>query len=251
MAKKVKPPISNPVADERRRTGSRVGRAAASGQPKGQSAHTRFLAAADRVFLHRGYDGATIRAIAQEAGTSLANLSRHWSGKEDLFREVFARHFDRIHVAQNERLDVVERSAAGSRPTVRAILGAFYAPALHAGVGPREERLSHMVYCRALVDPAPPVRRIVSGLIRHVSQRVIELLRQALPEHDAETFYLIVATAMGAYIQPQLFGMQLARAVGVRFADIDWSRASELMANLVDGGIRHALAGRPDDATTG
>jgi AcrR family transcriptional regulator len=232
MTKKMKPRRGNP------------------GQPQGTSAHSRFLVAADRVFLRSGYDGATIRAIAQEAGTSLANLSRHWTGKEDLFREVFARHFDRIHRAQNERLDAVERPA-DDRPSVRAILRAFYAPALHAGVGPREQRISHMVYCRALVDPALPVRRIVAGLIRQVSQRVIELLRQALPERDAETFYLIVATAMGAYIQPQLFGMQLARAVGVRFADVDWSRASELMADLVDSGIRHMPAGRTRDATTG
>jgi len=221
-----------------------------AGQPQGRSAHARFLVAADRVFLRSGYDGATIRAIAQEAGTSLANLSRHWTGKEDLFREVFARHFDRIHLAQNERLDAMERSAV-ERPMVRAILRAFYAPALHAGVGPRAQRISHMVYCRALVDPALPVRRIVAGLIRQVSQRVIELLRQALPEHDAETFYLIVAIAMGAYIQPQLFGMQLARAVGVRFADVDWSRASELMADLVDSGIRHLPAAHARDATTG
>lgn len=233
MAKKVKPRQGN------------------TGQPQGWSAQARFLAAADRVFLRSGYDGATIRAIAQEAGTSLANLSRHWTGKEDLFREVFARHFDRIHLAQNERLDAMERSAAGDRPVVRAILRAFYAPALHAGVGPREQRISHMIYCRALVDPAVPVRRIVAGLIRQVSQRVIDLLRQALPEHDAETFFLIVATAMGAYIQPQLFGTQLARAVGVRFADVDWSRASELMADLVDSGIRHIPAARVRDATTG
>jgi len=223
----------------------------ASGESQGQSAHARFLAAADRVFLRSGYDGSTIRAIAIESGTSLASLSRHWAGKEDLFREVFARHFDRIHRAQNERLDAVEHAAADGRPLVRSILGAFYAPALHAGVGPREQRISHMVYCRALVDPAPPVRRIVAGLIRQVSQRVIELLRRALPEHDAETFYLIVATAMGAYIQPQLFGMQLARAVGVRFTEINWSRASELMADLVDSGIRHMLAGRARDASSG
>ncbi|MBS0367022.1 MAG: TetR/AcrR family transcriptional regulator [Proteobacteria bacterium] len=211
--------------------------------PSSTSAHARFLAAADRVFLHCGYDGSTIRAIAAEAGTSLANLSRHWSGKEDLFREVFARHFDRIHAAQNERLDAVEQAAAGGRPAVRAVLQAFYDPALQAGVGPREQRLSHMVYCRALVDPAQPVRRIVAILIRQVSQRVIGLLRRALPEFDAETFYLIVATAMGAYIQPQLFGMQLARAVGIRFGDVDWSRASALMANLVDSGIRQVTVG--------
>jgi AcrR family transcriptional regulator len=233
MAKKVKPSDRNAMTDD-----------------QSSSAHARFLAATDRVFLRTGYDGATIRAIAKEAGTSLANLSRHWTGKEDLFREVFARHFDRIHSAQNERLDVMERLAAGNRPSVRLILRAFYAPALHASVGRKEQRISHMVYCRALVDPALPVRRIVARLIRQVSQRVIGLLRQALPEHDPETFYLIVATAMGAYIQPQLFGMQLARAVGVRYADVDWSRASELMSNLVDSGIRNMLADENHDPAT-
>jgi AcrR family transcriptional regulator len=251
MAKKVKPPGGKAAVGEQRRTAPKARRADAAGGPHGQSAHARFLAAADRVFLRSGYDGATIRAIAQQAGTSLANLSRHWTGKEDLFREVFARHFDRIHSAQNERLDAVERSATGNHPAVRSILRAFYAPALHAGVGPKDQRISHMVYCRALVDPALPVRRIVAGLIRQVSQRVIGLLRQALPEHDAETFYLIVATAMGAYIQPQLFGMQLARAVGVRYADVDWSRASELMANLVDGGIRHIQTAGTRNAAPG
>jgi hypothetical protein len=141
--------------------------------------------------------------------------------------------------------------AAGNRPTVRSVLRAFYAPALHAGAGHKEQRISHLVYCRALVDPAPPVRRIVSRLIRQVSQRVIGLLRQALPEHDAETFYLIVATAMGAYIQPQLFGKQLSRAVGVRYAEVDWSRASELLANLINGGICHLRVGQARDAPSG
>jgi AcrR family transcriptional regulator len=221
------------------------------GVAQGKSAHGRFLAAADRVFLRCGYDGTTIRAIATEAGTSLANLSRHWSGKEDLFREVFARHFDRIHAAQNERLDATELAITGNQLSVRSILQAFYDPALQAGVGPREQRLSHMVYCRALVDPAPPARRIVATLIRQMSQRVIGLLRRALPDLDTETFFLIVATAMGAYIQPQLFGMQLARAVGVRFADVDWTRASELMANLVDSGIRQVTAGQARNAAPG
>ena len=241
MAGKVKTPAGHRPPGKRRRTSApRPSVARANDRA---SAHARFLSAADRVFLRFGYDGTTIRAIATEAGTSLANLSRHWWGKEDLFREVFARHFDRIHSAQNERLDAVERAATGGKPSVRAILEAFYDPALQAGVGPREQRLSHMVYCRALVDPAQPVRRIVAALIRQVGQKVINLLRNALPDHDAETFYLIVATAMGAYIQPQLFGMQLARAVGIRFADIDWARASALMANLVDGGIRQVKAG--------
>jgi AcrR family transcriptional regulator len=202
----------------------------------------RFLSAADQVFLRCGYDGATIRQIAAEAGMSLASLSRYWASKENLFGEVFARHFDRIHQAQNSRLDAVELQAGPDGPTVRAILQAFYDPALHASTGPREQRLSHMVYCRALVDPASPARRIVAKLIKQISKRVIGLLRRALPALDAEHFYLFVAIAMGAYIQPQLFGMQMARVMGVRYSRIDWSRASDILAHLVEAGMRGVLA---------
>jgi AcrR family transcriptional regulator len=225
------------VADKRRRSTTKA-RVLKPKRVGPSDARARFLVAADRVFLRLGYNGTTIRAIAKEAGTSLGHLSRHWSGKEALFREVFARHFDRIHAAQLLRLDEVERAAAGAAPTVKSVLQAFYDPALQAGAGSPIHRLSHMVYCRALVDAAPPVRRLVAELIREVAQRVIALLRRALPAQDSETFYLIVALAMGAYIQPQLFGMQLARAVGVRYRNVDWSRAGTVMAAMVEGGIR-------------
>lgn len=199
----------------------------------------RFLSAADRVFVRYGYDGSTIRAIAEEAGTSLARLNRHWSGKEDLFREVFARHFSPIHAAQNARLDEVEAASGNNPPDLRAILKAFLEPALVEQVG--EQAQSHLVYCRALVDPAPEAGRLAGELIQEVGPRVIRLLRRALPSPSPETFYLIVAIIMGAYIQPQLFGLQLAKAMGIQFESVDWDSAGTVIARLLVEGI-----GRPD-----
>lgn len=43
------------------------------------------VAAAGRIFLARGYDAATVGAIAQEAKVSLATLYKHFSTKGDLF----------------------------------------------------------------------------------------------------------------------------------------------------------------------
>jgi AcrR family transcriptional regulator len=208
-----------------------------------EAGRNRFLAAADRVFIREGYDGSTIRAIAKEAGTSLARLNRHWSGKIELFREVFARHFNRIHEAQNARLDVV--AATNATCDLRAILEAFLDPALLANVGPRDQRTSHLVYCRALIDPAPEAAQIVAGLIKAVGPRIIAMLQKAVPDRDPETFYLIVATVMGAYIQPQLFGMQLAEAMGISFEAVNWSRAGSVIAELLENGIRGSGNGRP------
>jgi AcrR family transcriptional regulator len=222
-----------------RTAGPQAPRARRSVRADAEAGRSRFLAAADRVFIREGYDGSTIRAIAKEAGTSLARLNRHWSGKVELFHEVFARHFSRIHEAQNARLDDVAATAGGTYD-IRAILEAFLNPALLANVGPRDQRTSHLVYCRALIDPAPEAAGIVSELIQEVGPRVIALLRKALPDRDPETFYLIVAIVMGAYIQPQLFGMQLADAIGISFEAVNWSRAGSVIAGLLENGIRSA-----------
>ncbi len=205
------------------------------------SGRTRFLDAADRVFIREGYDGSTIRAIASEAKTSLARLNRHWTGKEDLFTDVFARHFNPIHEAQNAALDQLEAASPGGSPELRKIIEAFFSPALLGNIGSEEQRLSHMVYCRALIDPAPEAKRIVAGLTSFTAPRVVNMLRRALPVADDNKFFLIVAVVMGSYVHPQLFGAQMAKFMGVSFEAVDWRGASGMIANiLVDGLLRSA-----------
>ena len=205
------------------------------------SGRERFLEAADRVFIREGYDGSTIRAIASEAKTSLARLSRHWTGKEDLFTDVFARHFNPIHDAQNARFDALEAASHGGPVDPRKVIEAFFAPALEAQSGTPEQQLSHQLYCRAMVDPAPEAKRIVRNLTSSTAPRIVDLLRRALPGQDKDRFFLVVAVVLGAYVHPQLFGQQMAEFLGLSFADIDWNQASSTIAEiLVDG-----LAGAP------
>jgi AcrR family transcriptional regulator len=48
----------------------------------------RLLAAAGRVFARHGYDGASVPAIAEEAGVSTGAIYSNFSGKEELFLEL-------------------------------------------------------------------------------------------------------------------------------------------------------------------
>lgn len=48
----------------------------------------RLLAAARSHFLAQGVDGASLRAIARDAGTSIGMIYYHYETKDDLFREV-------------------------------------------------------------------------------------------------------------------------------------------------------------------
>jgi AcrR family transcriptional regulator len=61
------------------------------------------LAAARRVFLHRGYSGATLDAIAQEAGFSKGVVYSQFAGKADMFLALLERRIE-ARAESNARL---------------------------------------------------------------------------------------------------------------------------------------------------
>ena len=200
--------------------------------------------AADRVFIREGYDGATIRAIAAEAGSGLARFNKHWPDKEALFHDVFSRHFRPIHQAQEARLDALVAEGGEAYQDASRVIEAFLAPALVGNIESVDKNTGHLVYCRALSDPAPESRRIVEALVSESFPRVVTMLRTALPMADEATFFLIVATVTGAYIEPQLFGRNLAAAMGVSFEHVDWSKAAGTIARILVSGL-NIFARRP------
>lgn len=201
-----------------------------------QTSRERFLAAADAVYVRTGYDGATIRVIAREAGTSLAALNRHWTGKQHLFADVFQRHFGPIHAAQNAGFDRLEARDGAVSPVVD-VLEAFIGPALSGTAGEGEERIGHSVYCRALTDPAPEASAIIGPLVEGVRARLIEKLRVALGAIDASDFFLAVTVVLGAYTYTQVNGRRLAAAMGLEYDRIPWNDAARQLAEFLARGI--------------
>ena len=198
------------------------------------SSRDRFLEAADDQFIAKGYDGCTIRAIAAQAGTSLASLSRNWTSKRHLFEEVFKRHFDPIHAAQHagfDRLDALER------PPVQEIIRVFFGSALSRGGLTGPERKSHLVYCCALTDPSEEARSIARPLVAPVRSRLINLLRRSRPDLDDQTFFFAMTIVLGAYLYPQAHGERLAGIMGLDTRSIDWDRASEILSSLLSAGL--------------
>jgi AcrR family transcriptional regulator len=67
--------------------------------PQKRALETRqsILDAASRVFVRRGYGRATVEDIANEAKISIGALYHHFSGKEDLFKELLEDHVKTTH----------------------------------------------------------------------------------------------------------------------------------------------------------
>ena len=80
------------------------------------SGHLRraeILEAAERVFVRQGYEGATIRRIAEEVGLSSTALYMHFPDKGRILDEICAGHFRALNAINGalmaEALDPVER----------------------------------------------------------------------------------------------------------------------------------------------
>ncbi|CUH67307.1 TetR family transcriptional regulator [Thalassovita gelatinovora] len=85
----------------------------------------RVFDAAEKVFADRGFDGATIRDIATEAGEPVGSVHHHGGGKEALFHRTVAR---RAAPLSRTRLKALQRLRDDRTLTVETLLSAFIRP---------------------------------------------------------------------------------------------------------------------------
>ncbi len=64
---------------------SKISQTPGPGRPKNLAKRAAILDAAQILFLHHGYDGSSMDAIAQEAGVSKLTVYNHFTDKETLF----------------------------------------------------------------------------------------------------------------------------------------------------------------------
>lgn len=92
---------------------------------RAQATRLRVFDAAEKVFAKRGFDGATIREIAGEAGEPVGTIHHHGGGKALLFQRTVAR---RAETLSAKRLEALEQVRADGAPSLEDVLGAFIEP---------------------------------------------------------------------------------------------------------------------------
>lgn len=184
--------------------------------------------AAERVFVQRGFDGATMQEIADEAGVSAGNIYRYFESKDDLIRAVaqvcgdrYAAQFEAVDAPDASPLDVLLTagariwdgiSADGARAETMLNLEATLAAARDPEVsGPLAESLGAM-------------RVLLGGLIREAQSRG-ELDRSVDPGGLA---LLLIAVTGGM----QTLALQAGDPVDVRAV---WRVLEQLLAGIRPG----------------
>ena len=189
-----------------------------------QANEARILAAAERVFAGAGFGGATMAAIADEAGLPKANLHYYFGAKQDLYRAVLAQTLQDwlapTHVITPE---------ADPRTAIEAYIRAKMALAV---ARPHASR----VFANELLHGAPVVKALLATDLRDLvltkSQVIAQWVAQGrmAPVDPVHLFFTIWA-ATQTYAD---FDVQVCAVLGHgEFTPADQARATEHVVTLL------------------
>ncbi len=152
------------------------------------SGHLRrveILEAAERIFVEYGYEGATIRRIADAVGVSSTALYLHFKDKSEILTEICESAFERVIAADlalaDQEMDPVDRVRAMLEVYMRFALAhphvyqLIFSPATIASGRPREAALDSLglrayEIFREAVERAAQAGRLRSGDVDAAAQ---------------------------------------------------------------------------------
>jgi len=160
-------------------------------KPRG-AGHLRrgeILDAAERIFIAEGYEGATIRKIADEVGVSPTALYIHFPDKATILGEIGKRTLEQL-LARNRELAAQPQDAA---TRVRLMLEAYMRwglahPNAYQLVYSAPRPLSADMWSADTVDLSVQCYEVFADVVREIGAQ--GRLRVAAPETAAQTFWM-------------------------------------------------------------
>jgi AcrR family transcriptional regulator len=195
-----------------------VVRSARKAKGSGYLRRAEILEAAERIFVEEGYEGATIRKIAEEVGVSSTALYVHFRDKSEILVEICTNTFDRLHeltvAIAAESLDPVEK--------VRRMLLSYV-----------EFGLANPSAYRLVYGPRPPsLSDEQRAAIEKVAWRPTGPFQAAIQE-AAKAGHL----KFSEHVSAELFWMGTHGLVELLLIrpSVPWADADELKRAMIDG----------------
>lgn len=168
---------------------------------KGQRTRETILDAAESAFSQFGFDGVSMRHVAEASGQALGVLTYHFTSKEKLFETVVSRRADEINSLRNFELSKI------SDPTVEDILHAFLGPFLdrieNGGTG-----WTSYAHLLSQIGHQSRWSVLLSDLFGETARIFIRALREAEPDLsllNAKRGYVhVVAVMVGLFASTRL-----------------------------------------------
>lgn len=170
------------------------------------------IEAAIRLFAERGYAGTSVRQLAQETALNIAAVNYYFGGKQELYAEALKRAFMPVRDALPSTSAIFSEalesgSVESAREAVRHFIREFLLSLLPTANGASNARL----LAREMTDPTPAFERIIRDFVLPRNQVLVDLLKLARPELDAQQLQLVASSIFG-----QCVFYQMAQPVSLR-----------------------------------
>jgi AcrR family transcriptional regulator len=213
----------------------------------GASSRERILAHAERVFGTHGFDGASLRELADAAKVPVALVSYHFGSKEGLYRAVFER---RVPTVVEQRLAglAIAMSEPDLDRRLELVVKALVFPMLHLRAHDRDPSFGRLLAYETM-DPNSEQRGYIREMFDPIARAVVEALRSALPGRTEAEIWWAYEFMLGAMVYVMGDAGRLERLTGGLCRPDDESASVPHMVAFLTAGVRHgapALAAGKD-----
>jgi AcrR family transcriptional regulator len=170
------------------KSAAKVGRPRAADKDKTERGE-RILNAAEKLFALHGYDGVTLRTLANSAEVDVALINYYFGPKQQLFDTVFARRAQILNEERLQALELAEQQAAPNPISVEKIIEAFLRPLEVAQESDDEGWKNYCALLAYVNNSAVWGPILMSKHYNAIVDRFVQALRVALPDADDANLY--------------------------------------------------------------
>lgn len=145
-----------------------------------QTSREKLMKSAEHLFAERGYDGVSVRDIANDAGVNSALVGYYFGGKEGLLAEVYTQ---RCGLLRDERARLLaEYSAGGKTPSLEEVLDAFITPSLESARNGEGRRSLPHIRSILAAENSSLLEKLVAENFDESSKIFVKALGKCLPQ---------------------------------------------------------------------
>jgi AcrR family transcriptional regulator len=171
----------------------------------------KLIAAAIRSFGQKGYDGASIREIAEAAQVNIAGIAYHFGGKEQLYRACLQHITETIRSGLSEAAPMASVESMSPAQARQALKDRLLAMAEFILATPNAASFVRMVV-REQMDPSPAFGILYAEFMEPLHRRLCALWSRVTGDDaESEATKLAVFSLLG-----QIMVFRIARAGALR-----------------------------------
>ena len=197
----------------------------------------RILDAAEDLFSKRGFDGVTMREVAELANVDAALAHYYFATKQGLFDAVLERRAELVFSERMEAFDTYE-AECGDKVTVEGAVAAFVIPLLERARNGDDGWKNYFRLIALVNNDASHVAQSIMTYFDPLVHRLIAVVKRALPEAGEEELFWCFHFLTGSLTLALSRTGRLDRVSGWRCRSDDLASIEPRMVEYCAAGFR-------------